>query len=164
MASQRTAGEPVVDFVLQVAAGARYNSAEARLRAPLVFAFYKRSCPTCIYTLPFLQRLHEAYPADEPRVWGISQDTAEDTEAVARELGITFPLLIDVDYNVTEAYDLVSVPNIYLVDEGEVILRHAPAFVAEELNAMSRILAERMGRVYRPVVRREDHAPALKPG
>ncbi|MGC8668623.1 MAG: peroxiredoxin family protein [Chthonomonadales bacterium] len=154
----------MADFTLKDTAGRLYRSASARAEGPVVFAFYKRSCPTCLYTLPFLQRLHEAYAGGSARVWGISQDTPEDTDALARELGITFPLLIDADLEVTEAYDLVSVPNIYLADEGSVIVRHAPAFIASELNAMARIFAERTGMAYRPVVREEDHAPSLKPG
>ncbi len=164
MASQRTVGEPVIDFILRDTAGRSYHSADTRRHGPLVFAFYKRSCPTCLYTLPFLERLHQAYQGNGPRVWGISQDTPEDTAALAHELGLTFPLLIDRDYEVTEAYDLVSVPNIYLVDQGDTIVRHAPAFIADELNAISRIFSERLGQPYRAVVTEADHAPSLKPG
>lgn len=164
MAETLTAGDAIVDFTLRDSNGKTYDSAAARKRGLLLFALYKQGCGTCQYAAPFFQRFHVQYAGDKFQMWGISQDSAEETLAFAQEHGVTFPLLLDEDLDVTEQYDLRSVPGVYLVDETNAILRYVPAFVADEFNAMAQVIAERTGAPYTPVVRPEDDAPALRPG
>ena len=164
MSDVRAAGDPVADFALAGIDGNTYSSAVARQRGLLLFALYKQGCGTCKFTAPFLQRFHDEYACDGFRIWAVSQDSAEETREFADRYGLTFPLLLDESLNVTVAYRLKSVPAIYLVDESSTILRHAPAFMSNELNAMAQVIAERKGVPYAPIVRPEDDAPALKPG
>jgi len=159
-----TVGDSVIDFVLNGVDGAEYRSAEARKNGLFLFVIWKKGCGTCRYTFPYLQRFHDAYAGETFAVWGLSQDTAEETRDFVREYGANFPQLIDSNLTVTETYYLTTVPSIYLVDRSDTILRHAPAFIADELNAMSQLISERTGKPYVPIVRPEDNAPALKPG
>lgn len=160
----RTTGDPVHDFTLRGYDGQAYSSAEARRRGLLLFAIYRRGCGTCRFTLPFLQRFHEEYAGEGFRLWGVSQDSLDETREFAGQIALTFPLVLDTDLSVTAAYRLTHVPSIYLIDETDTILRHAPAFFAGELNAMAQLVAERCSVPYVPIVREADNAPAMKPG
>ncbi len=158
------AGDPVVDFTLRDTEGRVHDSRQARSEGLLLFAFWKKTCSTCQYTFPFLQRFHDQYAGPGFAVWGVAQESAADASAFAREHGAAFPQLVDEGLAVTEQYRLASVPTIYLSDAAGRLLRWAPAFVADELNEMARIASERTGKPYVPVVRDADQAPAIKPG
>lgn len=164
MANPITAGEAVVDFCLPGAEDGVYDSREARKSGLLLFAIYKAGCGTCQFTVPFLQRFHDAYSGPGLQVWGVSQEDRDGTLAFKERFGLRFPQLVDENLGVSAAYGLISVPGIYLVDAGAYVLRHAPAFVKAELNAMARLASERTGKPYAPVVRDEDDAPDHKPG
>jgi peroxiredoxin len=82
-----------------------------------VLAFFKVSCPTCQYALPFLERLHKAYGQNGVTLVGVSQNDAGDTAAFNKEFGISFPVLLDDtrSYPASNAYGLTNVPSIFWV-------------------------------------------------
>ncbi len=164
MAETLTTGDPVVDFRLTGADDREYDTARARREGLLLFTIYKARCGTCQYTFPFLQRFHESYAGPGFALWGVSQENREETQAFVQRFGATFPQILDEKLDVSMRYGLQTVPGIYLVDESDTIVRHAPAFIKDELNAMARLAAERTGRPYTLVVREEDNAPVLMPG
>src|SRR3954471_2669971 len=88
---------------------------------PAVLAFFKISCPVCEYALPILERLHRAYP--EAAIYGVSQNSAKDTEMFRREFGITYPILLDDSktYDASNAYGLTNVPSIFYVAQDSTI-------------------------------------------
>ena len=53
-------GTVAPDFTLQAMDGKRFSLFETLDQGPVLAVFFKISCPTCQYALPFLQRLHEA--------------------------------------------------------------------------------------------------------
>lgn len=154
----------MVDFQLHSAEGAILDSADARSRGPLMFAFWKKSCGTCQFTAPFLQRFHHAYAGEHFRIWGISQENRGETLAFAHQFSLVFPQLLDAGLSVTEQYRLISVPGIYLTDHSGIILHHSAAFDSQALNRVSRLIAERLEMEFVPIVLPEDDAPAFKPG
>ena len=158
------AGDHVVDFALRDHTGALRQSLDARRVGPLLYVLYKKSCPTCQYALPFLERLHREYAGRGLTVWGVAQETEEDAAAFAAEYGLTFPQLADADLEVTERHAITNVPTVYLVDSGPTVLDMVVAFVSARYNDLSRRIAEIVGAAYVPIVRPEDGAPALKPG
>src|SRR5882724_6328443 len=78
---------------------------------PALIAFFETDCPTCQLALPYLNRLS----GDSIRVIGISQDGESVTREFVRQLGITFPVELDRDLNISRAYDPQSVPTLFLV-------------------------------------------------
>jgi peroxiredoxin len=158
------AGDSVVDFALPDYTGAQRESLDARRSGPLLYVLYKKSCPTCQYALPYLERLHRQYSARGLTVWGVAQESREDAAAFAREYGLTFPQLVDADLDVTEQHAITNVPTVYLVDSGPTVLDMVVGFVSARYNELSRRIAEMVGAAYEPIVRPEDGAPALKPG
>ena len=88
-------GTTAPDFTLPAMDGKQFSLREALARGPVLAAFFKISCPTCQYALPFLQRIYEAHGNNAVTIVGISQNTKKDTAAFIREYGITFPVLLD---------------------------------------------------------------------
>lgn len=86
-------------------------------RGPVVLAFFKISCPVCQYTLPILERLHRAYAG--AAIFGISQNSAKDTESFCREFGVTFPILLDdpQQYVASNGYGITNVPSIFYIGQ-----------------------------------------------
>jgi peroxiredoxin len=163
------AGNKLVDFELRAVDGKTYSSKAARGQGLLLAVLFKVGCGTCQYTLPFLERFYQQYALPSSgkfQVWGISQDTAEDTLTCARENGnVTLPLLLDSDLQVSVHYGPTNVPDLYLLGAGDTIqsavLGH---FGKDEFNALAQQIAAFVGVPYVPIVRDEDDAPAIKPG
>jgi peroxiredoxin len=83
----------------------------------VVLVFYKGSCPTSQFTMPFIQKIYANLEGSAPwTLWAISEDEADETVAFAREHGLTFDLLIDDHpYPVSLAYGLQNVPAIFMI-------------------------------------------------
>ena len=112
------AGAVAPPFALRDADGKTYSLPEALKQGPALLAFFKVSCPTSQFTLPFLERLHQAIKqSGAVRLWGVSQNDAGQTRAFAQEYGLSFPLLLDEDgYAVSNGYGLTNVPSLFLVE------------------------------------------------
>ena len=118
-----TAGSKAPAFELKTLDGKTFSLTDALSGGPVVLAFFKVSCPTCQYTLPFLERLHKAYGKNGVTLVGVSQNDAKDTAAFNKEFGISFPVLLDdtAKYAVSNAYRLTNVPTLFWIDpDGEI--------------------------------------------
>jgi peroxiredoxin len=118
-----TVGTKAPDFELKTMDGKRFSLLETLAHGPVVLAFFKVSCPTCQYALPFLERLHKAYGQKSLKLLGVSQNNAKDTAAFTKEFGVTFPVLLDdtEKYPVSNAYGLTNVPTIFwIAQDGEI--------------------------------------------
>lgn len=133
------AGAAAPPFTLRSADGRTFSLEEGLKEGPLLLAFFKVSCPTCQFTFPFLERLHRATQQDgRVRLWGVSQNDAKDTQEFARDLGLSFPLLLDEEgYSVSNDYGLTNVPTLFLVDPGPTIRSSSVGFSRRELEAIA---------------------------
>jgi peroxiredoxin len=116
-------GAKAPDFELRTLDNQPFSLADALVRGPVVLAFFKVSCPTCQYALPFLERLYKAYGQNGITLVGVSQNGAKDTAAFNKEFGVTFPVLLDDThtYPVSNAYGLTNVPTLFWIDQdGEI--------------------------------------------
>src|SRR5919108_1129445 len=94
--SQLANGNQAPDFELNTPEGRPRRLFEALKRGPVVLVFYKSSCPTSQFTLPFVQQIYSKVGGTAPwTLWGISEDEPDETLSFARQNGITFDLLID---------------------------------------------------------------------
>jgi len=85
---------------------------------PVLLAFFKITCPVCQFTFPFLERLHASGTLP---IFGISQNSAEDTREFNREFGVTFPTLLDSeesDFPAGNDYGISTVPTMFLLEPG----------------------------------------------
>ena len=160
-----TLGSAAPEITLPSTKGTKFSLQEALKRGPVVAAFFKISCPVCQFTLPYLERIYEAYPGSKVAIVGISQDERNYTEDFAREYGITFPLLLDpVDrYPVSNAYDLTHVPSIFLIGEGEVKLS-VVGWDKRDMETLNAEVARGSGVPVQPLFRKGEDVPASKAG
>ncbi len=107
-------------FELKTLDGKSFSLRDELARGPVVLAFFKVSCPTCQYAFPFLERLHKAYGTNA-KLFGVSQNDAQETAAFVREFGVTFPVLLDDlrSYPVSNAYGLTNVPTVFWIAPGD---------------------------------------------
>ena len=114
---------------------------------PVVAAFFKVSCPTCQYTFPFLERIYKAYSKDKVRIIGVSQDNKKDTEAFAREYGVSFPILLDdtKKYPSSNAYGLTHVPSLFLISPTGNVEQITVGWLKPEIEQLNKGVAKAAG-------------------
>jgi len=137
--SQLRVGTRAPEFELKDANARIYRLSEALARGPVALAFYKSACPTCQFTLPYLQKIFSQLGKNAgPAVWGISEDDADETREFTKRHGITFPVLIDeYPYPVSDAYGLQFVPAIFLIQTDGTIVGSDYGFTKQGLNRIA---------------------------
>src|SRR5260221_731745 len=100
MASQKqntmlAVGAPAPGFQLPDLSGRKHTLSELSSGKALLLTFFKVSCPTCQYALPFLERIYRGRTQSGIGMYVISQDDAESTRDFDGEFGITIPVLLD---------------------------------------------------------------------
>ena len=128
-----------------------------------VLVFYKVSCPTCQLTLPFVERMYRSY-GERVTFLGIVQDPPREADAFAQKYGLTFRQLIDdPSYEMSLAYDVRTVPTIYLVSPSGKILFMEEGFVKSSMEELNEKVAGIAGAQINPLF--EDvSVPAFKAG
>jgi len=150
-------GAQAPDIQLPDLNGHDWNLAQALKNGPVILAFFKISCPTCQMTFPFLQRLADAAPST--LLIAVSQDDASATREFHDRFGVSMPTLLDTPrtYPASNAYQITSVPSLFVVEPGGKI-----SFAVE---GFSKAAIEKLGeRFGASPFRESDHVPALRPG
>ncbi|HEV2687277.1 MAG TPA: TlpA disulfide reductase family protein, partial [Bryobacteraceae bacterium] len=119
-----------------------------------VLAFLQTDCPTCRLIAPYLNALARAGVP----VTGISQDSSEATEEFVRQMEVRFPVERDPRFELSKQYRVVAVPTLYVVEEGDRIVREEPGFDKKALNAIAAMFG------HADVATPYDGAPPSKPG
>jgi peroxiredoxin len=140
-----TAGQHAPDFRLEdLAGGGEKTLTELLTRGPVFLAFFKVSCPTCQYTLPYLERMFRGRATGAASMFAVSQDDAEATREFHQEFAISLPTLLDsarFGYPASNAYGLSHVPSMFFVERDGNISWSSVGFVRKDLE----VLAEKLG-------------------
>ncbi len=145
--------------------GKKRSLAEALKSGPVLAAFFKVSCPTCQFTMPFLERLHERYGSASFSLLGISQDDARDTREFCQEYGVQFPALIDDrGYPVSNQYGLTNVPTMFWISSDGQIQETSVGFSKADLEKMAAQAARATGKPAAPLFKPGEVIPETKPG
>jgi len=151
------------EFQLRGIDGQSYSLEEGLTQGPVLVVFFKVSCPTCQYTLPFLDRLHQRLPA--ARIWGISQDNERASRQFAGEFGITFPILIDEEpWELSDAYGLTHVPTYLLIGSDGRVELSGEGFVKRDLLDIQDSLVRQLKAKLPPLFAPTEAVPEFKPG
>lgn len=109
-------GQSAPDFVLKSMDGANLRLSEYRGEVVLV-TFWSSRCGRCRKQLPAIQSLQEEY-AGRLSVLSISLDRNPGrVQALAGELGIRFPVLLDTGKQVSKLYDPGRMPLTLVIDQ-----------------------------------------------
>jgi peroxiredoxin len=139
-----TSGTKAPEFDLKTLDEKRFSLSDHLARGPVVLVFFKVSCPTCQYALPFYERLYKAYARSGVTLVGISQNDAKDTAAFNKEFGITFPILLDDtrSYPASNAYGLTNVPTIFWIAQDGEIEVSSVGWMKADFEEINRRMAE----------------------
>ncbi len=139
-----TTGTKAPDFELKTPDGKPFSLHVELQRGPVVLVFFKVSCPTCQYAMPFYERLYKAYAHKAVTMVGISQNNAKETAAFNKEFGITFPVLLDDthSYPVSNAYGLTNVPTIFWIAQDGEIEVSSVGWLKADFETINRRMAE----------------------
>lgn len=143
-----TTGKKAPEVELKTLDGKLFSLQAELARGPVVLVFFKVSCPTCQYALPFFERLHKAYGHKGVTLVGVSQNDAKDTTAFNKEFGVTFPTLLDDtrSYPASNAYGLTNVPTIFWIDQDGEIEVSSVGWLKADFEEINRRMAE-LGKI-----------------
>lgn len=133
---------------------------------PVLFVFFKVSCPTCRLAWPYLQRLNELYGGRAVRVAGVCQNDAPAGRKYYGELGASFDLLVDPEpgFAASNAFGVEAVPHLALVSADGKITREFEGWSKEGMEELGRLLAAEKKITPRPVVEAGDPVRDFQPG
>lgn len=160
-----TSGTNAPHFALHDVNGKSVSLADALTNGPALVVFFKVSCPTCQLTLPFIQRLQEAYGGANLSIVAVSQDDSASTREFAQQFGIRLPLLIDAQgYVASKAYGLTNVPSMFWINPDGKIHISSVGFSKTDLAKISDEAAVATGRPAKSIFRPGEKVPEFKPG
>ncbi len=117
------AGFPAPDFTLSTPDGESLRLSDLRGR-PLLINLWASWCIPCRSEMPAMQRVYAEYEERGFLILAVNatdQDSREAAAAFARENGLTFPILLDEEGQVSQRYALQALPTSYFVDPAGVI-------------------------------------------
>jgi hypothetical protein len=159
LAFRWAAGNPFPRQTLLDIGGAERPLSLAWSEGPALVVVGHRDCATTRLTLPFVDRLYERRPSGASVV-AVLQDDAAAARALAQDLGLTLPILLEADpYPLAEELNLRAAPTLLLVATDGRIARAAEGFSRDDLEAFSRALG-----VAGPLFSPDDTAPPRRPG
>jgi peroxiredoxin len=137
-------GAKAPEFDLKTLDGKRFSLSDELAHGPVVLVFFKVSCPTCQYALPFYERLFQTYGHKGITLVGISQNDAKETAAFIKEFEVTFPILLDDprSYLASNAYGLTNVPTIFRIAQDGEIEVSSVGWLRADFEEINRKMAE----------------------
>jgi len=113
------------DFTLHAADGRNVRLEELRGQVVLV-NFWATWCGPCREEMPKLDALYAKYHKSGFVLLGVNIDDDPHTAvATAQKLGVSFPVLLDTDKQVSKLYQLATMPSTVVIDrDGRVRFLH----------------------------------------
>jgi peroxiredoxin len=113
------AGETAPEFTLPRIDGGELSLADLR-GGRVLLVFSDPNCGPCEELAPRLQELHLTRP--DLQVVVISRRDADATRAKAESLGLTYPIVVQKQWEISLQYGMFATPIGYLIDEQGVLL------------------------------------------
>ena len=137
--AQTLVGDAAPDFTLTNLAGQAVSLADYRGQIVLV-NFWATWCPSCIAEMPDYEQVYQKHGQGQGEfiVLGVNlQEGAEQAGQFAAGLGVTFPVLLDQDGQVTtRQYQATGMPASFIIDkQGHIFYRHLGPMSGETLEA-----------------------------
>ena len=164
--SALTSGTKAPSFELPTMDGAKFSLRDALTRGPVLAIFFKVSCPTCQYALPFFERIHKTYGGKNVSIIGISQNEKPDTAKFLKTYGVTFPVLLDdtKTYPASNAYGLTNVPTAFWISEDGTIEISSVGWARQEFEAMAGKAAAATASVQAPIFQPKEAVADFRAG
>jgi len=159
-------GARAPQFELAAMDGSKFSLEDVLTRGPVLAVFFKISCPTCQYALPYFERIYKTYGKGKLRIIGISQNERKDTADFMKKYGLTFPMLLDDTkaFPASNSYGLTNVPSVFWISEGGEIEVSSVGWSREEFEEIVRKAASANGLAPKPVFQPSEQIADFRAG
>lgn len=117
-------GEQAPDFELTTLAGEPIRLSELQGKK-VILNFWATWCPPCKAEMPHMQNFYEDYAETENveivAVNLTSGDREASVEEFVKDYGLTFPIPMDVEGEVGQKFQAVTIPTSYIIDTNGMI-------------------------------------------
>lgn len=132
------------DFTLKSMDGENFRLHEHRGKV-ILLNFWASWCGPCRQEMPILSRIHERYADTGFMVLGVNIDKKEKkARQIAEKVNVRFPLLLDQKNEISEQYEVSSMPYTVLIDrDGNINYIHKgykPGDEAQYVNKLRKLL------------------------
>lgn len=111
------------DFILPATDGTLFALHDLRGR-PVIINLWASWCPPCRAEMPALQQVYQEYQDEGLVILAVNatnQDNLQDALDFASSMGLTFPILLDQNGEVSTLYQLQALPTTFFVDSQGII-------------------------------------------
>lgn len=115
-------GVKAPDFELKTLDGKQAKLSDYRGKK-ILLNFWATWCPPCKEEMPAMEKFHQKAGSDVV-ILAVNIDPENDVKAFAKEMGVTFPILLDSQQAknpVNEKYQVLSIPTTYFIDKDGII-------------------------------------------
>jgi peroxiredoxin len=160
------AGKQAPQFELPAMDGSKFSLQEALTRGPVLAVFFKISCPTCQYALPYFERLYKTYGKGKLSILGVSQNDKKDTAEFMKRYGITLPMLLDdtKTYPASNAYGLTNVPTVFWISEDGDIELSSVGWSRQDFEDIVKKAASANGQAPKPIFQPTEQIADFRAG
>jgi hypothetical protein len=124
--------------------------------------FYKVTCSTSQLAAPKMRAFEDAFPG---RVIGIGQDPDAALARFTTEYDMGIASIRDAPpYPVSDAYEIVSVPTLFLIGQDGTVLESVGAWDRDGFNRVAARIADLTGGTPVTISSPDDGLPDFKPG
>lgn len=125
-------GHPAPDFTLPTPNGGTLSLTDLRGQ-PVILNFWATWCGPCRVEIPALEAASRR-AGSQAVILGVSvQESASTVSAFAAEVGMTYPVALDLDAKVARTYRVVGFPTTYIIDAQGIIVDIYPWPINEPL-------------------------------
>jgi len=118
-------GDKAPDFTLKSTTGAEFKLSSYAGKQVVLLNFWGLRCGACIEEMPHLDTIAATYKGKGLIVLGVDSDGVGASEVIAtlKEVGVSvsYPLLVDPDFAVTDAYTNFLVPLTIVIDKKGIV-------------------------------------------
>jgi peroxiredoxin len=112
-------GAKAPDFQLKTLTGENVKLSDLKGKK-VMLNFWATWCPPCKAEMPEMEQFSKQ-ASDDIVILAVNIDPQLDVKGFVNENKITFPILLDAEDKVNEAYQVISIPTTYFIDTNGVI-------------------------------------------
>lgn len=116
-------GDAAPNFTLTTPDGKKKSLSDYRGK-PVMLNFWFATCPGCLAEIPGMQRFYAAQhtAGKDFVILGVNTtDDASTTSQFVQQYGLTYPVVLDSNNNVTTLYNIGSTPTSFFIDRHGII-------------------------------------------